>query len=208
MSWRNFVGVRVRSREGIGYAVRRDRCRSSSQSSAIGRRCRRASRLLVVGALALAGCSSSGMGGGSTSPTSSPAGSGSYAPLGSAADAFKRWVQEYSDGQYDRMWQSLAIEQQAFTPEARFMSCRAQTVNRAGINSVSYDKTTATYASTVSLPGTSKTIHSTAVTAQVSINAGAQTTKVTTHWFVERGMWRWSQDQASVDAFKAGHCPN
>src|SRR5581483_258549 len=173
--------------------------------------------LAVAGALlfAVAGCSSpttngspppsasstSHANGRGTTPVSQPPG-----PAGSAVDAFKQWVREYADGQYDRMWDTLAVEEQRFVAKAKFMNCRAQTINDDGINSISYDKTITTYSSDVDIPGTSKIVHSTAITAQLTLN-GTQTQNVTAHWFVEGGAWRWSQDQASVDAYRSGSCP-
>jgi hypothetical protein len=127
-------------------------------------------------------------------------------PHDQAVAAMKTFVMQTNNRQWGPQWDALVSEQRPFVTRDRYISCKGKADTGVG---VSYDKTITTFDETVNIPGTDVSKPSVAVTAQITISQGSakQTQNLTAHWFDEAGAWRWSLDDESITAYKAGHCP-
>ena len=99
----------------------------------------------------------------------------------------------------------LVPSQQQVVSRDRYITCQGQFLRGA---QVQLDKVVQTYDETVHVPGTNESLPSTALTVMVTAAQGTvkQSATLTLHEFAIEGEWRWSLDQAQMDAFRAGGC--
>lgn len=136
---------------------------------------------IIVAALVLAACGSSGSG------------------QESASQALVRHLTFVSKGQYGPEWDELHPAQQAVVPRDKYMQCASEHVFP-----ITDIKATEEYDDTITVPEAGSVV-SRAVT--VSYKLKDQTQSQTFHEVKVDGKWRWVLDQKSIDAYKAGTCP-
>jgi hypothetical protein len=193
---------------------------------------------VAAGLITLTGCTSSGSGSGpglsgTPTPTTRPAQSASTTvsssatgaasngtsasssatdsaagPPGSALVAYQRWVQQWNTRHFTDMHRTLAVEQQQIAEPERFNVCSRDALLQGGFTSISYRDTVAQKAIDVTLPGTTRRVHGTAITADLALDGhDPQERTVTTVWFTDGATWRWALDSRAVRSYRKGACP-
>lgn len=96
------------------------------------------------------------------------------------------WLKSFRDGQYGRNFDALVPEQQALFTRDGYVACASKAPVK--LTSSTSFRPVETYRETITLPGTSTTAETTAVTVEIVTDAGAQ--RVTTHAMRLDGTWR------------------
>ena len=119
----------------------------------------------------------------------------------SAAAKFeKQRYQELANAQYDQAWETLHPAQQAVVSKDAFVACGQKTTPDASTKiEVKSEKD-----EQLDVPQIGpSSVHSVAVT----LRFGDKLRTPTDNLIKVDGKWRWTLNQATIDAFKAGGCP-
>ncbi len=114
-----------------------------------------------------------------------------------AAVAFRAWVKQYNDEQWDKHYRTLVSAQQKLITAKKYAACLDKSVNPA----LKWIKTVKTRPNvTSSIPGSSHKAPATLVTARLRVSRF--TLPVTVHMFYEDGTWRWSMTKKNLKGCK------
>jgi hypothetical protein len=111
-------------------------------------------------------------------------------------------------GQFDRTYDLLYPAQQKFVGKAKFMACYSEKFNAVAGATVSDWKVTDTYSSVVAVPGTRRSVRTTAISVRFTIHLGKQSIPDAATWHlpIVNGHWRWLLDDKTVSQIKTGTC--
>jgi hypothetical protein len=142
---------------------------------------------VFVGALDWQGAPSA-----AASPTA-PATPTAQKPAGSAEDAFKVWVQQFGKHNWKAQYKTLVNAQRKVVSQSEYLACRSSETPPK----ITWVKTlSVTDAGKTSIPGTTTSMPSTKVRAQVKANGFK--VPVDAHMFLEEGAWKWSMTKENI----------
>lgn len=118
-------------------------------------------------------------------------------------DAFLRQMDLLSKGQYGRLYEELHPDQRAFIDAETFDACYSDMLAGVDVTNV---EVVETFEEDAAVPGTGKTVPSTAITAAITVAGGGaeETDTDTFHVYLVDG--RWVFTVADADGFRDGTC--
>lgn len=115
------------------------------------------------------------------------------APAGTAEDAFKVWVQQFGEKNWQGQYETLVGAQRKVISEREYVACRNAELPPA----LSWVKVLSVVdAGKTSIPGTNVALPATKVTAQVKANG--LKVPVDAHMYLEDGAWKWSMTKENI----------
>lgn len=125
--------------------------------------------------------------------TSESSSADTAAAMGSAEDAFKTWVEQFSDKDWKAQYQSLVSAQQDIISEKEYLACRGREATPA----LKWGRVLSVVdAAETPIPGTKVKLQATKVSAEV-ISSGLKI-PVDAHMVDEDGQWKWMMTEENV----------